>query len=167
MNKKLFIPLAILVAVIVAGGAYFVLGKSSSSNNQEVPEGVVEESVPTMKPEEIGLVMVVRPDKKAVKFRIEKADGIDKIEYDLSYEADLPASARSSEDGDGGGRISRGVTGEAVLSGKSSYESKYLDLGSCSSGTCRYDSGVSNVNLVIKLTKTDGKVYQVEDTVDL
>lgn len=123
----------------------------------------LDEEVITLKPEDVGLKLVASANKRQVKFSLEKASDIKSIEYELSYEAD---STGGSDEGDGG-RITRGVAGEDTLDGDSTYESKYLDLGSCSSGTCRYDKGVTKVHLLLKLTKSDNKVYQVEQDLDL
>jgi len=34
-------------------------------------------------------------------------------------------------------------------------------FGTCSD-VCHYDSGVTDIDLIVKITKTDGKIYQVE-----
>lgn len=161
MNKKLLIGIVAVVVLLLIGGGFFFLNRST-----EVPEDTVaefEESYPELDPEEIGLEMEARSDGKAIKFTINEASDIESIEYDLSYEADF-SGAEAAEGGTG--RIQRGVTGEDDVDGDV-YESDYLDLGSCSSGTCRYDTGVEEVTLVIKLTKDDGSIYQVTDSIEL
>jgi hypothetical protein len=158
MQNKNYIIIGVVI-LLLGLGAFFYL----SSRNAEpvVPvENSLDEEVVTLSPEEIGLELVASANNRQVKFVINKPDGISALEYELSYEAD----AAGGEEG----RISRGVAGEEELDGTEEvYESKFLDLGSCSSGTCRYDTGVESVNLLLKVTKSDDTVYQVEDSLTL
>jgi hypothetical protein len=159
MKQKNFIILGVIFLLILFVGGYFLLGGKTQPESKEETRSV-EEEVLTLKPEDIGLQIIANANKKQVKFIINKLNGIQSIEYELSYEAD---SVSGDEQ-----RISRGIAGEDVIkNGMKKYESKFLDLGSCSSGTCRYDTGVESVNLLLKLTKNDGKVYQVEDSLSL
>lgn len=154
----------VLLLLIVLGG-YFVI----SGNKKEVVESQVadEQIVQTLTPEELGLTLVPAPDKKRIKFKIEKASGIKSIEYELMYDADIPPAERL-EGADGEDKVTRQVAGEAkVDSGKATYESKYLVLGSESANTIRYDTGVEEVTITLKITKADKKVYQVEDKLTL
>lgn len=167
LDKKILIPVvAVVLVLLVAGGMFLSSRKNAAKTQQTSMDGFVDEELPKLSPDEIGLSLVANPQKNAVKFIIAKADGIDKIEMDFNYDADLPKTM-SSEDGDGSGRIGRGGSDEITLNGKSRYESKFYDLGSCSSGTCKYDTGVDEVKIVLKITKSDGKAYQVEDSIKL
>ena len=163
-NKVLMIVLGVVVLLALVGGGYLFLNARNSANTED--DGFLEDQVvETLSPEEIGLTMTAKSDKKAVKFAIEKATGIKSIEYQVVYEADSTA-AEQSEGGEP--RVQRGITGEAeVDSGESTYESEWLDLGSCSKNVCRYDSGVESVTLTLKIVKDDRKVYQVEQTLEL
>jgi hypothetical protein len=167
LHKKLLVPIVIVfVIVLIAGGFFFLNRNNKAKTQQTAQEGFIEEDLPKLTPGDIGLSLVARSDSKAIKFIIAKAAGIDKVEMDFNYDADLPASM-IAEGGDESGRIGRGGSDEISLKGKARYESKYYDLGSCSSGTCKYDTGVTEVKVVLKVTKTDGKAYQVEDTLKL
>lgn len=163
MNKKILIGIiAFVVILLVGGGAFFLFSRNNQTTlEDEIPE--FEEDYPELSPDEIGLVMEARSDGRAVMFTLNNASDIESVEYDLSYEADL-SSAEAAEGGEG--RIQRGVTGEDTVTGDV-YESKYLDLGSCSSGKCRYDTGVEEVTLILKITKKDGSIYQVTDSLTL
>ncbi|MDQ5900740.1 MAG: hypothetical protein QG600_318 [Patescibacteria group bacterium] len=163
-NKNVMMIAGGVLLLLVVLGSYFLFTNKSSSPQEPLDESL-EENIITLDPEEVGLVLESSANKKQVKFTLSKAEGITMIEYELSYEAD---NTSSSDDGDGSGRISRGVAGEDELDGTETiYESKFLDLGSCSSGTCRYDTGVSTVNLLLKIVKEDGNVYQVQTSIDL
>jgi hypothetical protein len=161
-NKNIQIALGVVLLVIVGLGGFFLF----ANRGGEAPvEEASETLVKTIKPEEIGLKMEATPDGKKVKFSIAKADGIESIEYELTYEADSTAQEQSEG---GEPRVQRGITGEAdIESGASSFESEELDLGSCSRNVCRYDTGVSSVDMTLKLTKSDGNIYNVESSLEL
>lgn len=147
--------LVVMVLIVLAGGVtgYYFLSSKKPPTTAIPTEQTEEEVVPTIKPDEIGLKLVSRSDKKAVKFVIENVSGITNIEYELTYLAS--------------GDIPRGIIGNVEVSAKDkTIESKYIDLGSCSSGRCKYDEGVTSVKFVFKITKEDGKVYQVEESLD-
>jgi len=153
---------AVVNKVFLAGGGYFLFAGKSKTVGEPV---VQEEIVGKLTPEEIGLTVTASPDKKKVKFSIEKVGEIKSVEYELSYEADSTAE----EQGEGGEpRVQRGITGqEEVKSGDSAYESPWLDLGSCSKNVCRYDKGVSKVDLTLKIVKKDSKTYSADKSLDL
>ncbi len=150
----------VIVLLLVSG--FLIFGGKSKS---KAPETIQDQSVQNISAEELGLTITAKPDNKAVKFAISKASSIKSIEYEVTYEADSTA-AEQSEGGEP--RVQRGITGDAKIdSGKGSYESDWLDLGSCSKNVCRYDSGVESVNLTLKIVKNDGKIYQAEKSLDL
>lgn len=114
-----------------------------------------EEIVPTLSPDALGLVFEwnERPSAPAVRFAIENASDIEHVEYEITYDAVV-----------GGNTVPQGLNGEVTSEDMSGDEIqiKYRELGTCSSGTCRYDQGVTGAKLILKVTKTDGKVYQTE-----
>src|SRR3989344_2137775 len=164
-NKNLLIVGVVILILLVAGGYYlFVGGKSKDDSEPTAFEQ--EASIPKLTPQDIGLEIKASADGRKVKFTITKASDIKHIEYELSWDADIPKDLQldgAEEDQ----KITRAKTGEADLDGEETYETELLDLGTCSSGTCKYDTGVDKVNLILKITKTDGKVYQVEDSLEL
>jgi hypothetical protein len=160
-NVQILIGVAIIVAVLVGG--YFIIA-GSAKKPKTVSEGP-DNTVHTLSAKAIGLEMEAKPNGTAVKFTIKKAEGIKTLEYQLNYEADSTAQERSEG---GEARVERGVTGEADIdAGESTYESPWIDLGSCSNNVCRYDKGVDSVDLTLKIVKTDKKIYQVEDSLEL
>lgn len=157
-NQKLLIIIGAVVLLLGLGTFFVLNGRSEEPED----EGYVEE-VLTLSPEEIGLEMVASASNQQVKFIINKPQGIESLEYELSYEAGVPAGYQGEEE-----KISRGVAGEEEIEpGAKVFESKFLDLGSASSGTFRPDIGVEEVKLLLKLNKNDGEVYQVEDSLKL
>lgn len=164
-NKTVIIVLGVIVGLGILAGGYAIFASRANSQSQNDDQSMNEQVVQKIKPEEVGLTIEATPDKKKVKFAVAKANGIKSMEYQLTYEADSTA-AEQSEGGDA--RVQRGITGQATIKDdESSYASDLLDLGSCSKNVCRYDTGVKSVTLTLKITKDDGKVYEVDKTLDL
>ena len=84
-------------------------------------------------------------DGKRIIMEITETEDLTSIEYQLSYTSK--------------GDIPRGVIGTAEVKG--STIRKEIILGTCSD-VCHYDQDVSDIKLILKITKTDGKIYQVE-----
>lgn len=165
MKDKRVLVVIVVVLLLLGGGA-FVLSSNKAKKAAEQSPTTQEEVIPTLTPDEIGLTMMTDSSGKRVKFVIANVSDIKRIEYEITYDADVP---QNSDDGGGdGGKVTRGTGGEAdIKSSDTKYESKYHDLGSCSSGTCVYYTGIEEIKLLLKVTKRDGKVYQVEDSLKL
>jgi len=156
-QKKIAIIAGVIFLVLLAiGGFYFLSPKSSQNVMEEPQEEVMQEEVvvPTLSQEELGLTFVARSDKKAVKFTIAKISGIKAVEYEVSYLAK--------------GDIPRGAIGNIeVKTTDKKIETNYIDLGTCSSGRCKYDEGVESVKLLLKIVKDDGNTYSAQTSLDL
>jgi hypothetical protein len=163
-NKNLLIGIGIAIAIIVIGGGVFFLNKSKSNptttnQTQNQESGTISK----LSPQDIGLTLSASPDNKKVKFSIAHTSGIKSVSYEITYEAESTVAER--EEG-ADARVQRGITGDAKITG-GSYTSEWLDLGSCSRNVCKYDVGVTEIQLILKITKTDGKVYEVEQSLSL
>ncbi|HSA83349.1 MAG TPA: hypothetical protein VLF20_00500 [Patescibacteria group bacterium] len=163
-NKGVVIGIIVVLILVLVGGVYLFFANRAAQLANEEEEYIEEIVAEEIAPEEIDLTMEANESNKAVRFLIGKASGITSIEYQVFYEADSTAAERSEGGAD---RVQRGITGTAEVAGGSSFESEWLDLGSCSKNVCRYDSGVTEVTLTLKVVKDDGKVYQVEQTLEL
>lgn len=151
MNKGLLIGIVVFIILLLGGGVFLLI--SNKEKKQENAGDVTKDvTIPSLNPSDIGLEMMASSNKKQVKFVINNAEGIDSVIYTISYET-------------GDGQI-RGVDGSIESKGQSKLESKYHDLGSCSRNVCKYDTGVTEVSLILKITK-DGKVYSAEDKLQL
>ncbi|HVF69743.1 MAG TPA: hypothetical protein VNA13_04240 [Xanthomonadales bacterium] len=160
-QRKVQIVAGVVAVLLLITGYLLFAGKSKT---EEEPV-VQDQTVQSISAEELGLKLTAKPDGKAVKFEITKVEGIKSLEYELTYEADSTAQEQSEG---GEPRVQRGITGDAeISSGKKTYESEWLDLGSCSRNVCRYDSGVESVSLTLKLNNAEGKIYQAEKSLEL
>lgn len=154
-NSKLLIVLGVLIVLVLVGGGYFLLsGKntapaSTTGATPQVQE-VLEQAIPTLTPSDLGLSLTANSNTTKVTMALAKTSDISMIDYQLSYTAK--------------GDISRGIIGQVTVKpGKA--VNQEITLGTCSD-VCHYDQDVSGINLVLKVTKTDGKTYQVEKSLD-
>ena len=163
-NKSVVIVLIVIVVVIGAGGYFFISGSSNSKSAEQAP---VDDSniVQTLSPSSIGLKLEASSDNKKIRFIIAQSSDIKAIEYELIYDANSTAQEKSEGSQS---TVQRGITGqENINPGTSSYQSSWLILGSQSANIVRYDTGVTSVSITLKITKTNGKVYQVQDKLSL
>lgn len=153
-KNKLLIPGIIVLILVIGGGAYHFLSSSSKPQTAQSTPSVTEEVVPTINPTDLGLTFTARKDNKAVKFEIANVSGIASVDYEISYTAS--------------GNVPRGVLGHLdVKPTDKTLQTDYLDLGTCSSGVCKYDTGVTSVDLILKITKTDGNTYSSQTSLSL
>lgn len=143
----------VLVVILALGSVLFWVNSGKTPETQETPGEVETQSYEKIDASEIGLTLSPRTDKRAVTLEITKLDELSSIEYELSYLAK--------------GDIPRGVIGTIEVKPSDKKISRELLLGTCSRNVCKYDEGVISVSLVAKITKTDGKIYSVEETLDL
>lgn len=143
--KKISIILGavIIIAVIVLVGWKF---KSSSVTNvtQDVPTPTV--AFPTVS-DDIKVALLPKDGNKAVLLTVEgiPAD-VDNVEYELTYQT--------------GAGLPRGVLGKIKTDGSGSIRRDDIVLGTCSSGHCAYDSGVTSLDLSLKFNSGDSsKVF--------
>ncbi len=153
-NKKVYAAVAVFVLLALAGGVFLFMRHQSTP----VDDGSMlsTQNLPTLSPEAIGMVVTVRPDKKAVKFELTKAGDIKHVSYEIHYNKKLD-----------GQKIPEGFLGEMNIAEDGITKTDYWPFGSCSSGTCHYDEGVSDVTIKLVVTKKDGKTYQVIKIVKL
>ena len=152
-NKLYLIIAAVVVVLLLAGGVFFVLSQKKTAQG---PVGE-EQQILTLSPEAVGLETAFRDDNKAMKFTLNKADDITAAEYQISYTKKVS-----------GDEVPEGLIGDVdITPGNKTAGIGYREFGTCSSGVCRYDTVVSAITLTLKISKTDGKVYQVIQKVDL
>jgi hypothetical protein len=156
MNRNLIFGIVVVVLLLLVGGGVFML---SNRNEEPEDEGIVEEVLPKIDAKDLGLQIIPSSDKRYIQFTVMKVKDLKHLEWEFTYDADAP------DTGDGeSGRVTQGFGGEADIdSSASEYTSDKRELGTCSTGgKCRFDTGIEKVDLILKVTKKDGKVYQAE-----
>lgn len=164
-NKKVLITSGLVILIIVLIAGYVMFFNSRSTGNSNLTPTPISINIENIDASEIGLTMKASPDNQKVQFAIAKMSDIKSVSYELTYEADSTEAERSEGAED---KAMRAVIGEAEFeSGSDKYASPWLDLGSCSRNVCKYDKGVEKVDLILKITKDNNKVYQAEASLEL
>jgi len=134
---------------------------SSNKKAAQAPiEAPTENEILTLNPEEIGLELTTIKNNQEVVFSIGKPEGIKTIEYELTWGAKVEDKFSGSVLDVVHGDQSNGPI---EMNGKP-YKAEIV-MGSCSD-VCHYDKGVNNIKIILKITKTDGKLYQSERTLE-
>jgi len=151
-NQKVIIGIVVGLLVLVGVG-YFIFSPKKSSSIPQVPEPQVaeEETILTLPPEDIGLTIKAIENNRKVLMEIANTSGLTSLDYELSYTSK--------------GDIPRGVLGTIDVESNKPIKHEIV-LGTCSD-VCHYDEEVSDIKLILKVTKTDGKVYQSQKTLEI
>ncbi len=157
--KKNKIAVVIVIVIVVVVGGFLVLKKGGSQTANTPSEQ--QQKVKQLKPEDIGLVLSLRDDKKAVELKASKLNGVKSIEYEVSYNAKNTDPVGDSEDG-ATGDIPRGVVASPIDINGQSEISKEILLGTCSRNVCKYDDVTSDIKFIIKVNYTNGEVGSIE-----
>src|SRR5690349_20702102 len=153
-NKWAMGGIVAVIVVVVVAGVVFMQNKNSTKS--PTTEQSTEEQGIEMKPEDIGLELIPNANNTEVTMKISDTSKFDSFEYEMNYDAVVD-----------GETVPRGAIGSGdVNPGETSIERK-ITIGTCSSGTCKYDKGVTKVSFVIKLNLKDGKAGIVKKDLNL
>ncbi len=148
-----------IVVIVVVLGAVFVFTRSKGAQTAP-PAGDQTQNVKKLSPQDIGLTLSLRADKRAVEMEIGKLTGVKSIQY----EADYNANAKDPDTGELS-NVPRGVVSSDIdVSGQSDIKKEIL-LGTCSSGTCKYDDVTSDIKFILKIVYDSGEVASVTDSI--
>lgn len=148
----IIIAVAVLALVLIVAGVFMMMRGSSSSQNVNQAAGPTEVPVLALQPSDIGLTLVEAANMQTATMTITKTKDITSVDYQLSYNAEVAGQS-----------IPRGTIGHADVKTPGQPITQKMVFGTCSD-VCHYDTGIAQVQLIVKVTKTDGKVYQVELT---
>ncbi len=155
--KKYKLILIGIVIVVAGVGGYFIFTRGKPQSKTPAQQ---EQNVKQLTPSDIGLVLTAKKDGKAVIMRVTKLTGIQSIEYEVSYDAEVTEEGETNN-------IPRGVVGSPIeIKGKSEIEREVL-LGTCSASVCKYDKVTSAIKFLIKVNFSNGEIGSVEDTISL
>lgn len=153
-KKILSVIIAVILLVLVAVGFFLMRGNENVAEDDDDP--FASEELPELSPEDIGMEVTVRNDKKALMFELSKADDINSVEYTIEYEKEID-----------GETVPEGIFGIMNIGEDGITKTDFREFGTCSAGRCRYDEVVSDITIVLKVAKKDGKEFQVKKVVQL
>lgn len=151
-NQKLLILGGIISLLIIVLAGYFLFVKKPPSQPAVVQQQPSEETVNTISPKDIGLTLTAGVDGKRVEMDVVNTQDLASVDYELSYTSK--------------GDIPRGALGHVDVKVKGKPIHQEIVLGTCSD-VCHYDQEVSNIKLIVKVTKDNDKVYQTEESLSL
>ena len=152
MKNKNIVITGVIVLVLVIVGAFLTSRNGSGSKKSVNDTSILPENevIPTV---DSSVIVTVSADKLKHEATIsveDYPDGTTGIEYALSYDATVDGEA-----------VPKGVIGSLEIDKKSSKVSKIVTLGTCSSGTCKYDKILGKVSLELKFQGDYGsQLYQ-------
>jgi hypothetical protein len=150
-NPKVLIAAGIVVLVLIVGLVLVVMmGKSNQAANQAANAQPTQVPVLTLQPSDIGLSFSPDANMQKGTMTITKTSDIASVDYQLTYTAIVS-----------GAPVARGTIGHVDVKSPGQEISQAMVFGTCSD-VCHYDTGITNVTLIVKVTKTDGKIYQVQ-----
>lgn len=159
LSKPVIIAVAAVVLLAVGVAALLVFFPKNSDTVTKSTNSSA--NVKKLSPEDIGLNLTVRPDKKGIVMKITKLAGISSVEYDVSYDAKVNDEGQDAV-------VPRGVSGSPIqVKAGDSEISRDLDLGTCSKNVCKYDNVVSDVTFTIRVNYANGEIGGVETKISL
>lgn len=150
-NRKFLIGAVAVIALLLVGALLIFRGNGAGP----IVNTANEQKVLSLSPEDVGMEVTVREDKRAVMFELTKADDIVHVDYEIHYTHEVE-----------GQRVQEGLLGEMNIAEDGITKTDFRPFGTCSA-TCRYDEGVDDVVIILKVEKEDGKIYEVEQPVEL
>ena len=145
--------------IVFIGGFFFF------QNSQSQTAGPVEEIDLTFDAEGPYALLYPRKDGNALVLKLLRTSSYDEISYELAYtskadETIVTGTKISEEEGEAPDVIDRGVVGNIDTQDKrGEYEQEIL-FGSCSKNVCKYDQGVENGTLTLRIRKGN-KAYRI------
>jgi len=153
-DKRVLIAagVAVIALILIMIGVFMLMKSSSSSATPQQSAVPTEVPVLSLQPGDIGLTLVEAANLQTATMTITKTSDIASVDYQLSYNAMVSGQS-----------IPRGTIGHVDVKTPGQAITQQMTFGTCSD-VCHYDAGITGVQLIVKVTKTDGKVYQVQLT---
>lgn len=152
--KNKWVLIGVAAVVVIIGISIYVVS-SNNSNGLTTEEETIEEEAVEMTPEEIGLILEPSKNGKEVVMTIGDTSKFTSFEYEMNYEAEVD-----------GEMVSRGAIGSGEVEGEKKIE-RSITIGTCSSGTCKYDTGVKKISFVLRLNLKTGETALVKSDLNL
>ena len=142
---------AVIVMVIIVG---FIFMQNSKKATVAEDEPTLEETAIQMTAEDIGLVLTPNAANTEITMEITDVSKFNSFEYEMNYDAQVD-----------GEMVPRGAIGSGEVEGDSI--KREITIGTCSSGKCKYDTGVNKVSFIIRLNLKDGQTGIVKQDLNL
>lgn len=151
-NKIIIIVVAVVVLILAVLVSYFLFYQGNSKTTKAQPQTVMQqdEAIPTLMPADVGLsINLIKMGKFAdngIELTVTKIVDIAAIDYEMAYTSK--------------GNIPRGAIGHVDIKPTDTVFTQQLPFGTCSD-KCHFDTEVANIKVTMKISKKDGKFYQL------
>jgi len=144
MKKNLAIALIVLVILVLIVLVVVIINKNKAKNFSSFkPTPTPGQMAKELSPDQLPSVWLIpRADKHEVTLEVKEIKNANSIEYELTYLSK---------------GLSRGVVGTINLNGETSITRKIL-LGTCSRNVCKYDEGITEGMLTLRLRGPEGVI---------
>jgi hypothetical protein len=153
-NKWALLGVGAIVLVLLIAGVLFIQNKKATK--APVAQTTPEEQAIEMKPEDIGLELSPNAALTEVEMKISDVSKFNSFEYEMNYDAIVDGES-----------VPRGAIGSGDVNSDDTSIDRKITIGTCSSGTCKYDKGVKKISFIIRLNLKDGKTAVVKKDIDL
>lgn len=155
MKNKLVLlgGIAVIVVAIVAG---FLFMQNNKKSAEPIEEETVEEQALQLKAEDIGLKLTPNANNTEVTMEITDVSKFNSFDYEMSYDADVEGEI-----------VPRGAIGSGKVESGESSITREITIGTCSSGKCKFDKGVTKISFIIRLNLKDGQTGIVKEELSL
>jgi len=159
--KNKWMLAGIAAVVVVVGVAAFMFFRGGGGDELDIPT-TAEEDVVEMQASDIGLTLTPINSGREVEMTVTNLEKVVSIEGSLEYEA-----LESGEMVSRGALVS--ISEEEVSEAKSGSGeiTREITIGTCSSGTCKYDQGVEEVTAQLRINLTTGEVGAITEKVSI
>lgn len=131
------------IIILLIGGAVILTRKPSTTPQTVDDTPTPTSALPTIS-DDVKVDLVSLSGGKAVKLTIQNVPSdVETIEYEISYMT--------------GSGIPRGVLGKITTNGEKTISRDNITLGTCSSGHCVTDAGVTTVDMSLKFNTQSGE----------
>ncbi len=155
MKNKMALAGLVAVILIIAVAGFIFISKQKATK-EPVIEKTPEEEAIQMKPEDIGLELIPNKALTEVEMKINDVSKFNHFDFEMSYDAIVDGES-----------VPKGAIGSGDINPGDTTVDRKITIGTCSSGTCKYDKGVKKISFLIRLTLKDGKTAVVKKDLDL
>lgn len=160
MDKKIIIGIVAVLVLFLGVGGFLYFKSQGSGGDETSEEESLDANLKELQPEDIGLTAEINAKKDGMNMRITKLDGIESIDYEATYDAEVKDGKEilTTTKGFGPSTIE-------IEPGDTEIVRDDLLFGTCSKNVCTYDKVVSDITFNVRVNYKDGTVGSIEMTI--
>ncbi len=144
--------LTVLIVGVIAG---FIFFQNTKKIEEIVDNETIEEQAIEISPEDIELILTPNSNNTEVVMTINDTSKFSSFEYEMNYDTEVDGEV-----------VPRGAIGSGEVEDGKPIK-REITIGTCSSGKCKYDTGVTKISFIIRLNLKDGQTGIVKKDLEL